>query len=83
MRRKRAEAFRPRISPWVRAPGCTRGESGRLAPRRPKRGQERKRLGEPVHLFLRDNQTCPRNVRTVFTLKQTCNLVLYVRTERL
>ena len=30
---------------------------------------ERKRLSEPVLLFLRDNRTCPRNVRTVFTLK--------------
>ena len=40
-RRKCAGAFRPRISPWVRAPGCTRGESGRLAPRRPKLGRER------------------------------------------
>ena len=38
--RNRAGGFRPRISPWVRAPGCTRGASGRLAPRRPKLGQE-------------------------------------------
>ena len=70
--RKRAGAFRPRISPWVRVPGCTRGESGRLAPRRPKLGQarnERKRQGEPVLLFLRDNWTCPRDVRTFCTLK--------------
>ena len=39
--RKRAGAFRSRISPWVRGPGCTSGESDRLAPRRPKLGQER------------------------------------------
>ena len=39
--RKRADSFRPRISPWVRAPGCTRGESGRLAPRRRKLGRKR------------------------------------------
>ena len=38
---KRAGAFRPRISPWARAPGCARGESSRLAPHRPKLGQER------------------------------------------
>ena len=30
---------------------------------------ERKRLGEPVLLFLRDTRTCTRNVRTVFTFK--------------
>ena len=30
-----AGAFRPRISPWVRVLGCTRGESSRLAPRAP------------------------------------------------
>ena len=39
--RKLAGAFRPRISPWLRAPGCTRDESGRLAPRRPKLGQDK------------------------------------------
>ena len=33
---------------------------------------EGKRLGEPVLLFLRDNWTCPRNVRTVFTSKEIC-----------
>ena len=45
--RKRAGAFRPRVSPWVRAPRCTRGESGRLAPRRPKLGQERAEASFP------------------------------------
>ena len=62
---KRAGAFRPRISTWVRAPGCTRGESGRLGPRRPRSARnERKRLDELVLLFLRDNRTCPRKYRS-------------------
>ena len=33
--RKLAGAFRPRIPPWVWGPGCTKGESGGLASRRP------------------------------------------------
>ena len=30
---------------------------------------ERKRLGEPVLIFLRDNRTCPRGAWTVFCLQ--------------
>ena len=38
---------------------------------------ERKRLGEPVLLFLRDNRTCPRNVRTVFHVKINISIWYY------
>ena len=33
---------------------------------------KRKRLGEPVFLFLRENWTCPRNARTVLISKERC-----------
>ena len=68
--RKRDGAIWPQISPWVSATGCTRGESGRLVPRRPKllARNERKHLGEQVLLVFSCGITERVRERTVRTL---------------
>ena len=68
--RRRAGAIWPQILPWVSAPGCTRGESGRLVPRRPKllARNERKHLGEQVLLVFSCGITERVRERTVRTL---------------
>ena len=56
--RKRVGAFRPRISPRVRAPGSKGVNPAVSRHSGPSSAwNERKRLGEPVLLFLRDDRT--------------------------
>ena len=72
-RTRRPGAFRPRISRGYVGMGTDKGKTAlprRTGPRSSR--HERNRLGEPVLLFLRDNWTCPRNVRTVLHFKLRC-----------